>query len=426
MTKNVKATLGGSSLLIVSLAALIVALSLPMAKAQDRVPLFRLGPTQSGLAESEGSLLGPSSIGSVEETEVHFNFKSLTQFSDTDETHLRQLSFPLPDGVLRVATQRARGGLEERGETDFTWRGRLKEGGLLGDVVLTFTDGAVSGLIYAGETVYEVATKGGRHFLVKLDQSKFPECFGDLRSTEEETAPAEAATKEVGALRDTGNAIDVLVLYTSSVRASLGGDTQARNFAQQAIDSANTAYLNSRITQRVRLVGARLSPVSETGSLDTELTNLRSNATVASLRNQFRADLVAMISNSGGFCGIGNLMGSVNGNPNNAFTVTSRTCAVGNLSFAHELGHNMGSAHNPENGRGGTFSYSFGHWVNGSFRTVMSYSNPCASGCTRRPYFSNPSVRFNGSSTGIANSRDNARSINNTDVVIANYRMGNN
>jgi hypothetical protein len=115
-------------------------------------------------------------------------------------------------------------------------------------------------------------------------------------------------------------------------------------------------------------------------------------------------------------------MGGVTGNQNNAFTVTVRSCAVGNLSFAHELGHNMGSAHNPENGSGATYSYGYGHWVNGSYRTVMSYVDPCTSGCTRVAYFSNPSVIYNGAATGVNNARDNARSINNTADTIAAYR----
>jgi hypothetical protein len=82
----------------------------------------------------------------------------------------------------------------------------------------------------------------------------------------------------------------------------------------------------------------------------------------------------------------------------------------------------MGSQHNPENGSGPTFPYSFGHYVNGNYRTVMSYVDPCTSGCTRRPYFSNPDVIFNGAPTGINNARDNARSINNTADVITAYR----
>jgi hypothetical protein len=386
------------------------------ASGQEQSPLFSLGETLSNPTEDE-----KSSLASVSESEIVFNFASLSQINS------ERLIFPLPDGKLHIAVQRKTEGFEERGKDDFTWRGELKENGLSGDVVLTFKDGSVSGLIYAGNTVYEIVLKAGRQILVELDQNKFPDCAGEIKSDEfeyeaENTAPFGNVPN---APADTGNTIDVLVLYTSSVRSSLGGDSQSQSFAQQAVDSSNTAYINSRITQRVRLARAQLSPVSEAGSLSTELSNLRANSTVASLRNQYRADLVAMISNTGGGCGIGYLMGSSSGNQNNAFTVTSRTCVVGNLSFAHELGHNMGSAHNPENGSGGTYSYSYGHWANGVFRTVMSYSNPCASGCTRVAFFSNPSVTYSGRPTGTS-TRDNARSINNTDVRIANYRSAGN
>jgi hypothetical protein len=231
-------------------------------------------------------------------------------------------------------------------------------------------------------------------------------------------------TRNALAAIDSGDRIDVLVLYTTPVKTSLGGDAQAQAFAQQAIDTTNSTYLNSKIRQRVRLVNAQETTIAETGALSTELSTLRANAGVAALRDQYKADLVAMISNSSDACGIGYLMGSnqTSGNANNAFTVTSRTCAVGNLSFPHELGHNMGSQHNPENGSGPTYPYGFGHYVDGVFRTVMSYVDPCPSGCTRRPYFSNPEIFFSGFPTGIDNARDNARSINNTADPIANYR----
>jgi hypothetical protein len=87
------------------------------------------------------------------------------------------------------------------------------------------------------------------------------------------------------------------------------------------------------------------------------------------------------------------------------------------------MGHNMGSHHNPENGGTAVFPYGYGHYVNGSYRTVMSYVDPCSSGCVRRPYFSSPNIIYLGQPTGIHNSRDNARSINNTADVIANYRF---
>ena len=258
--------------------------------------------------------------------------------------------------------------------------------------------------------------RGDKHFLVELDQAAFPECGGDVKG---ELA---SAIESPSAIIDSGDRIDVLVVYTTATKNLLGGDAQAQTHAQQAIDATNTAYINSNIRQRVRLVNAQEYLYAETASASTDLSNLRSNPTIQALRNTHTADLVAMIGEMQGVCGIGYLMGAAGGNQNNGFTATARSCAVGNLSFAHELGHNMGSQHNPENGSNPTFPYGFGHYVNGSYRTVMSYVNPCTSGCTRVAYFSNPNVIFNGVATGIENARDNARSINNTSDWIANYR----
>lgn len=373
------------------------------------------GQTKSGkklfnLKETPQSRTEKTSLASVRESEISFNFQSLGE-TDTDFLNLT-LFDSKSYSAKRFQT-------EIRGLDDFTWRGKITKDKFEGDVILTFKKGFVSGLIYTPDSVYEIIPKGEKQILVELDQELFPECAGDVKGDESKT---ENSNNLVAT--DSGDRIDVLILYTTPVKNSLGGDAQAQAFAQQAIDSTNTAYINSKIRQRVRLIAAQETTIAETGSLSTELSTIRNDAAVATLRNQFNADLVAMISNSSDNCGIGYLMGSnqATGNPNNGFTVTSRTCAVGNLSFAHELGHNMGSQHNPENGSGATYTFGYGHYVNGSYRTVMSYVDPCTSGCARRPYFSNPSVIFNGFPTGIDNARDNARAINNTADPIANYR----
>ena len=306
--------------------------------------------------------------------------------------------------------------VEIRSMDDRTWRGKIETAKFSGDVILTFRKGFVAGLIYSPDAVYEVVPRGEKHFIVELDESAFPECGGEIRGDLAGVLNAPSATT------DSGDRIDVLVVYTPATKAILGGDAQAQTHAQQAIDATNTAYINSKIRQRVRLVLAAEYVYTETASASTDLSNLRSSSIVQALRNTHNADMVAMIGEMQGVCGIGYLMGGVGGNQNSGFTATARSCAVGNLSFAHELGHNMGSQHNPENGSGPTFPYGFGHYVNGSYRTVMSYVNPCASGCTRVAYFSNPNVIFNGVPTGILNARDNARSINNTADWIANYR----
>jgi len=83
----------------------------------------------------------------------------------------------------------------------------------------------------------------------------------------------------------------------------------------------------------------------------------------------------------------------------------------------------MGLMHNPESAtHTPAFPYAFGHYVNGSFSTVMSFASSCGQGCPRVPHFSNPQVFFNNQPTGIPDARDNARALNNTAETVANFR----
>lgn len=74
--------------------------------------------------------------------------------------------------------------------------------------------------------------------------------------------------------------------------------------------------------------------------------------------------------------------------------VTARNCSIGNRTYAHKHGHNMGFQLDSGNGSVPSFPCAFGHFVDGDHRTVMSYSTGCVGGCTRRPYFSKPNVIF--------------------------------
>src|SRR5206468_501411 len=57
------------------------------------------------------------------------------------------------------------------------------------------------------------------------------------------------------------------------------------------------------------------------------------------------------------------------------------------------------------------------------FYDIMSYGNGC-SNCTQINYFSSPLVNYHGFPTGTA-TQDNARTITNTRVSVANYRLSN-
>ncbi|MBL7924785.1 MAG: zinc-dependent metalloprotease, partial [Bacteroidia bacterium] len=94
-----------------------------------------------------------------------------------------------------------------------------------------------------------------------------------------------------------------------------------------------------------------------------------------------------------------------------AFCVTDRGCAVGNLTFPHEFGHLYGCRHDPYVDNSTTpYAYAHGKVVYNSYRTVMAYVDDCdANGatCPRVAYFSNPAITYLGTSTGTTNLRDN-------------------
>ena len=216
---------------------------------------------------------------------------------------------------------------------------------------------------------------------------------------------------------DDGSLFDVAVFYTPEATAAAGGASEIQAIVQASIDVTNDAYANSQIVPRLRLVHSAETLQNETGDMASQLGALRDQGDglydeVHSLRDQYAADMVALLCTDGSFCGIAYLMTNLsNGFASNAFSVSNLGCAVGNRTFPHELGHNEGCAHDRNNAGSAVFPFSYGwRWFGNSgdqFRTVMAYSPGARVG-----HFSNPNVTFDGVATGVANSEDNARSIN--------------
>lgn len=305
-------------------------------------------------------------------------------------------------------------------------------------VVLTHTGAADSGLfagyINSKAGLFEISPTAQGTVLMQLDEARFPKCGGALpalksaKPTLLATPAASADTPSPAAPlpADLASEIDVLIVFRPGSVTQLGGQAAAQTFAQNAVNVSNQAFSNSQMIARFRLAGVRFTAEADAGTSSAELNWLSANAQVATWRNEVKADLVSVIAEFSDACGVGYLMNQLGtAFANSAFQASARTCAVGNLSYPHEHGHNMGLMHDPGNGGNSLFAYGFGHFVNGSFRTVMSYSNNCTSGCTRVPYFSNPSVNYSGAATGIANQRDNARAGNTTAPDVANFRAAN-
>jgi peptidyl-Asp metalloendopeptidase len=311
-----------------------------------------------------------------------------------------------------------------------TWAGHAV-GEPLSTVTVVTMNGVVQGSIRTldGAWLIEPAPGGAFSIVRQVD--------ADATGTDTEpVAPPPSPNASVSdapvAAGDDGSTFDILVFYTPSARDVAGSDAAAQTRIALGVSETNTAYANSGVTPRLRLVGAELLTYTEAGDLGVDLDRLQNTSdgfvdTVHTRRNELGADLVMLVTGStaAGACGVGYVMTALSSSfAAYAFTVTAYSCISPNYTFAHELGHNMGWAHAPEDGAGqpSLYPYSFGYKnPSNLFRTVMAYN--CPSSCTRVLHLSNPNVSYNGATTGTSAQHDNARSLNNAATTIANWRQ---
>jgi len=208
-----------------------------------------------------------------------------------------------------------------------------------------------------------------------------------------------------------------MIVYTNVARAAAGGTSAIQAECQLAIDRTNESYRNSLVNARMRLVSRYEITYDEVGVYNDHLDRLTGTngmggaapwTTVRNNRDTNNADFCTVFVDDDDFCGQGWCTSAAN----RGYTTVTWSCAAGRLSYPHEIGHNQGCDHDPDNaGTSCAYSYSFGHRFFGTngvqYRTVMSYA-PGA----RVPHFSNPSVTYQGTATGTA-TRDNESTIEN-------------
>jgi len=136
---------------------------------------------------------------------------------------------------------------------------------------------------------------------------------------------------------------------------------------------------------------------------------IMNDTTVQAKRDAAKADLVVMIVKNGlDFCGYAmhpdypkypiELYGDQY-KENAAFAVVDEICALGQSSFAHEIGHLLGMKHERFNENGGVdnfcgYGYPVTRWRWPVAQTVMAYNDYCEyrgnNSCERKPFYSIP------------------------------------
>jgi hypothetical protein len=282
-------------------------------------------------------------------------------------------------------------------------------------------NGVVSGLINSLSEIYVVSTLApGTYALDRVSDRS----GGELEPRVPAAADYAAGATAGNTVSDDAGVIDVLMLYTPGARVALGGVDQMQARVAQIISDSNTIFARSGITTRLRLVAASEAALPETTNMSADLDALTRNPSVQSARNTLGADLVQLLqdSPSSSACGIGWLLQSVGSGatfPAYSIADISAGCVY---TPTHEMGHNMGSHHAPEDqASGALFPHSYGYKdPQRGFRTVMAYA--CPTFCPRVPHMSNPGVLYNGGVTGTA-AQNNALSINQAAATVANFRQ---
>lgn len=312
------------------------------------------------------------------------------------------------------------------------WYGRVT-GNPRSSVTITVNEGKVSVSISSDSRRFTVRPlSNGLHEAAELRSDEFP--------SELDPAPTFVADASSGDVvtGDDGSTWDILVAYTNIVRSAYGSTAAVESLISNAIASTNTAYANSGVTSRVRLVGAMETTYDDrTTTFQDTLYRLQDpdDAVMDEIvvrRNLVGADAVSLLvyNPTNNACGVGYLMTSPSaGFAGNAFNVTRDDCAVGNFSFAHELGHNFGLEHDRNNAgpvASHTFAFGYQDTLN-QFRDIMAYSCPVQGGCPRLQYFSNPDITYLGRPFGVLYTAplaaDNRRALNANAAIIANWRQ---
>jgi hypothetical protein len=247
------------------------------------------------------------------------------------------------------------------GPDGFTWIGRS-----LGDptssIVLAVHRGVLSGTVRTSSAQYRIRPRGAG--LYRIDEV----APGSEPPEGHPLAAGRLSRPRSGPSRDDGGTIDLLVLYTPRARESAGGVAALTALVAVGVAETNLALEKSEVETRLRLVDLREVPFAESGRVESDLELLQQENDgaldgVHALRDAYGADLVQLVVEEEDGCGIAYSMGGSGAAFSEwAFSVVERGCIDSSYAMAHELGHNLGCDHAPEDPAAkGAFAYSFGY-----------------------------------------------------------------
>lgn len=333
----------------------------------------------------------------------------------------------------------------------YIWEG-IEPGQPVHEALLVIRNKRISGRVQLQNRLFRIdAVDGGAlHRITELNPAAFPpEAPPKLAPQGDSTraAPEQDQDKDVTPQAATKTTIRVLVAYTAAAKNQAGSKADILDEIDQAIALANQAYDNGKIPIRLVLAGTMQPTYNEKADIADDLDQLTTGNALKSVRNKrvsTNADLAMLLRKTDpNFCGIAWLPGTgIMPKPSastvdTGYSVVVHSC-ISNLSFHHELGHNMGLQHDryvyrqqtgDPNPPSSYFNFGYSN-LGKQMRTVMAYANECmdkiGTPCTRINWFSSGTIRATGNVVigkprDTANAADNTTRLKQTRKAIAAY-----
>lgn len=301
-------------------------------------------------------------------------------------------------------------------------------------LVLTTGSQGSFGDLRSPDGEYQILSNNGQDWVVDLKASGLSPAANQDRSI---LVPPPRGGQNSNTNSAEASTIDLLLLYTPELANQYGTALQAR--LDHLVALSNVAYQESGVNLTLRLVHQEAVTSSTTSNAETlqALTHSQGDfANVGALRNQYGADLVALLrplSAEHRNCGTAWINGA-NGQDikqyaDYGYAVVSDGVNSGTKQYCNDysltqsLAHNMGSlAERSEysDGLQGAYPYAYDHVVLGQFGTLMTAMTP------KLGVFSNPDQLCLGTRCGVAEDQpsaaNNAKALNQTRSAVANFR----
>lgn len=333
-------------------------------------------------------------------------------------------------------------------------RGRIQDSEH-GTVLLSIKDGRILATISLPERQQEYIISDFGQKVGHVVQDVDPDLKGVLESGPAILPPDLPAQKKAlqnrpDASADTPATIDLMIVYTPAARQWANSSaTSIQHVIDQTMQRNQLALDNSQLGITMNLVHAAEINYTESGDSGTDLYRLTFHAgydpwgmegtprymeEVHAWRDTYGADVVSLLARVEDTGGLGWQLNTEQGWQQLAFNLNRVQQAHNTYTVIHEIGHNMGAHHHKAQNfqpGPGLYSYSGGwRWTgqdSARYCSIMTYESGSyfsdGRDHVRVPYFSSPSISYQGVATGQATDGDNARTLMNTKATVAAYRV---